>query len=51
MRENDEHRLGDFFRMMGVGGVPQRDGMDKVNIAAHQRGECVLGFALGKSGQ
>lgn len=46
-REDAKHSLDDFLRMMGFGLVPERDGMDHVNMAAIQCSEGLLGFVLG----
>ena len=47
-RQNDEHCLGDRRPILRAGRVPGRDGMDQVNIAAHQRGKWLFGFIFSR---
>jgi len=47
-REDNEHRLGDFFRLMWVGGVAERDGMNEMDVAVYQHSECLFALAMGK---
>ncbi|HEX3855810.1 MAG TPA: hypothetical protein VHY30_00765, partial [Verrucomicrobiae bacterium] len=42
-RENDENSLRDFFRQMRVTHLPQRDGINEIDVARDERGERLLG--------
>ena len=46
-RENDEHRLCDFLRQMRVAHLPQRHGIDEIDVAHNECGERLLGIAPG----
>ncbi|HEX5398918.1 MAG TPA: hypothetical protein VFY06_07710 [Verrucomicrobiae bacterium] len=43
--QNDEDRLGDFLGLMRVAHVPQRDGIDQVDMPRHQFAERLVGMA------
>ena len=45
-RQDDENRLGDFFRQGLVARLPQRNGIDEMDMARHQLGKGRLGLVL-----
>ena len=51
LRKNDENRLRDLFRLLGSHHVPQRNGINQVDIARYQPREGILGMLLAISPQ
>ena len=43
-RQNDEDRLGDFLGMMRIADLPQRDGINQIDVPRHQRGKGLVGM-------
>ena len=44
-RQNDEHRLRDFLGQIRIADLPQRHGINQIDVARHERGERLLGIA------
>ena len=47
-RQNDKHGLRDVLRVLRIGRVPQRHGMDEGDVPLHQRGKGFLGTVPGE---
>ena len=43
--KNDEDRLRNLLRLMRPGDLPQRHGINQVDVPVHQSGKRFLGFA------
>jgi hypothetical protein len=48
VRQEDEYRLGDLFRLPQIIGMAQRYGMDQPDVPPHQLAERILGTGPGK---
>ena len=47
LRQNDEHRLRNFFGLMRVADLPGRDGINQVDALRHQRGKGLIRTIFG----
>jgi hypothetical protein len=45
-RQDDEDRLRDFLGGVGIAGLPQRGGIDQVDVTRDEGGEGVLGIPM-----